>query len=93
MTIEEAIKKANDGGWRPTYFALPHLHNVHCNSEIFLDPSFWKSLDKTIAEETFLKSNIQNGYYEPHWKELWHRFIDHLAAEKSTEEFFHNLAN
>jgi hypothetical protein len=62
--------------------------NLH---EIFLDLLFWQSLDKQIAMEAFLKSDIMNGYYEPRWLELWHRFIDHLARGKTAEAFFAEL--
>lgn len=43
MTIDDAIKKAIEGGWRKGDPSLDHYVNV-VGYEAFLDPEFWKAL-------------------------------------------------
>jgi hypothetical protein len=76
-------------------------------SEAFLDPSFWQSLGKALGwwgkicrlcgeqwsfnyEMNFCTSKEANLL--PAVMYHWHRFIDHLAAEKTAEDFFAELS-
>lgn len=43
---QDAIKQATGAGWHPTYLALPHLHDIHCEAEILTDLLFWQALGK-----------------------------------------------
>lgn len=62
MTIEEAIRKAVEGGWRSAYYRSvlelnpnnkvgvhPVVRSSLTHLEIFLDPAFWQSLGKAIG--------------------------------------------
>lgn len=94
--IREAVAK---GGWRPTLLSLPHLHNVHCNAEHFLDPLFWQALGKArgwgeekrvVAEWNGNTGHIGAQFYTDA-EYVWHRFIDHLAEGEDAESFFADL--
>jgi hypothetical protein len=101
MTIKEAIHKALEGGWDDANYAFSTEDEMAANpnfewqydGNVYLDPAFWQSLDKTLAMERFLKNYIQDGDYQPHWQELWHEFIDHLAKGGTPESFFAKLDN
>lgn len=41
--------------------------------------------------EKFKKTPFQFAESNPEWKELWYRFIDHLAEGKDAESFFKEL--
>ncbi len=99
MTIEQVIKKAIDGGFEnypSDAFLNEHwicMHDTAC--QIFLDPSFWRSLGKAMGwAETYAPIQIvkgTNGELLQSWLSNWHRFIDHLADGKRAEEFFEKL--
>ena len=50
-----------------------------CYDEILLDPEFWRCLGESL------------GWEEGGWLYHWHRYIDHIAEGRNTEEFFENL--
>jgi hypothetical protein len=89
MTIEETIKKAVKGGYT-LYAALEGDEGYQvCNHRMFLAPSFWQSLGKALGwrEATHIvKEDTQDD-----WLYHWHRFIDHLAENKTVESFFESL--
>ncbi len=92
MTLQETIKKATEGGygkvhWNPleNRLVLGEIDGFQDNIyKFFLDPLFWQALGKAMGDDDFRS--------QPDiWKNRWHRFIDHLAGGKTTEEFFNNL--
>lgn len=55
------------------------------------DPLFWQSLGKAMGwREEYPKAGVRIGTFIE-WKQMWHRFIDHLAEGKDAESFFENL--
>jgi len=103
MLIEEAITKAMDAGYGKVHWnALANRPTLDENIEkFFLDPLFWQSLGKAMERKWGLEAFQRD---EEHYcmgskwdwpaslrQHYWHRFIDDLAAGKSTEEFFSTL--
>lgn len=98
MNMDNAIKRAIEGGWKPksTPTGLYHFQSF---DGYLIDPKFWKALGK--AEGWHTKMNC--GACDPYegtvchrvniedWKGNMHNFIDHLIAEKPIDEFFNNL--
>ena len=107
MTIEQAIKKAIEGGYDKRLDCgawtseTGKVVKVWAIEKILLDPQFWQCL---FGEE------IVNGDGQTHddwrraddfgwkgempiWKFKQHQFIDHLAEGKSAEDYFKSLAN
>jgi len=93
MTINDAIKKANEGGYQgfesPSYVETAH-------ASAFLDPAFWQSLGKAMGWEDERECPLPccGGICPidiPMWQSKWHNFIDHLAAGKDAESFFESL--
>lgn len=85
MTIQEAIKKAIEGGWKES---SSWFDGVIIKQKAFLDPIFWQALGKSLGWEDFM------GGYEDRcfgWVYQWHSFIDHLAKGESAESFFEEL--
>jgi hypothetical protein len=98
MTIEQAIKKAIEGGF--TYKA--EGWNLDAAIPItMLDPSFWQSLGQAMGWIAINRHEHEmgqecNGFCildekQEGWKNRWHRFIDHLAKGKSAESFFETI--
>ena len=63
---------------------------------LFLRPDFWRCAGKEMGWDD--KTKLKKGYStfkqstgEDYWKYQWHRFIDHLAEDKSIESFFESL--
>lgn len=94
MTIKDAITKAIEGGYKTgTLGAFGWERMV-------LDPLFWQSLGKAMGwgkkcfcqkiREMCHPRCEEEGYAEG-WEIQWHRFIDHLAENKSAESFFETL--
>ena len=48
MTFYESTEKAIEGGWRPTFNSLPHLHTKRDWQYIVCDQLYWKCLSKTM---------------------------------------------
>ena len=84
--MEQAIKKAIEGGWKPTFNSLPHLHTNRDWQHITSDVLFWQALGKSLGWKIDL---YENGEFE--WVHFWHRFIDHLAEGKTPDTFFEEL--
>ena len=97
MTINQAIKRAIEGGYKAPYFLngwpFP-LHKEEQNT-IFLDRSFWQSLGEALewGEHEFALQWKHDGVPlgDTHWLYEWHRFIDHLAEGKDAESYFASL--
>lgn len=99
MTIKQVMEKAIEGGYEPKYIRASYVFDdpKRDNPEyeltgIFLDPSFWQSLGKTLGWKP--KKDYKNDFGHLHkagWFYQWHSFIDHLAEGKTPEEFFKNL--
>ena len=94
MTIEQAIQKAIDGGWKPKISPFTTI----CK-EYFLDPLFWQSLGKAMGWEKhdelmdgkhYCIDHVQYDWADYDWVFQWHSFIDHLAEGKDAESFFEN---
>lgn len=52
MKIEEAIKKAIEGGWeygRGEITSLPGFGDLFVNEKMVIDPQFWKALGKAMG--------------------------------------------
>lgn len=94
MHLEQAIKDAVEkGGWRPTLFSLPHLHDISLEKTL-LDPAFWQALGKARGWYVMKKNGTRFDEHPARWdkwKVEWHRLIDHLAAGGSVEDFFKTL--
>ena len=93
MTIEQAIEKAVKAGWnmrRHEYVKQQNEEGVP-REVIFLDPTFWQSLGRAMRWE-YTKKDISGEFDfivgKDEWRMQWHRFIDHLADNKTAEEFF-----
>lgn len=114
MTIEEAIKKAIEGGYGEYLLTQEALMMPSGSvvslagnpAPIFLDPSFWVALaEARHCNYAYCKKcgaskqrwpgictkNDCGGEYSVEWLDEWHRFIDHVAAGKTAEEFFEGL--
>lgn len=105
MRIEQAIQKAISGGFgqdakKKCGFddfniannAVDYLHST------LLNPSFWQSLCSVIGEGAEEHKKIEGKHWcgvcarrEKFWKDTWHRFIDHLAENKSIGDYFKDL--
>ena len=95
MTIQEAIKKAIEGGWNKwAKSQLPKPMGIGTvrYGEIFMDKDFWSCLGRAMGWRQNNTMSCPSGCIqgEP-WVFKWHSFIDHLASGKSAEEFFGEL--
>lgn len=107
MTIQEAIKKAVEGGWENT---LPKItpHNPENDAGkasvlnallrkqylpmALLDPLFWQALGRAMGWDSATLTHFGNGYqHYSTWQSKWHKLIDHLADGGSIESFFETL--
>lgn len=93
MTIQQAIEKAIEGGYKGNKEFLLKLPE-YAKSQIWLDPLFWQSLGKAMGwngdgpfESTF--EILVND--KPKWNHEWHRFINTLSEGKSADDFFKEL--
>lgn len=86
MTIEEAIKKATEGGWQSDKKerAKVNLFNRYAHENIFCDSKFWQSLGKGLAWKGFyrnasdstwslydLRKSDDNDFVDDHWIPVW----------------------
>ena len=100
MTIQQAIKKAIEGGWNHKDEWFPEYES----DSFLLLPSFWRALGKAMgwnreyilnwreykkAINQFEPDNLKTDISE--WLYHWHRLIDHLAEGKDIESFFETL--
>lgn len=98
MTIKEVIEKAIEGGYKSPCCSggVKLAEHLEENANmVFLDPSFWQCLGKTMERKGFpdgKKYKINGRIVERReWRKRWHRFVDTLAEGKSAESFFENL--
>ena len=100
--MEKAIKKAIEGGWRPSEKAQMMVSNfnkektIQVGDHFCLDPLFWQALSKAEGwGNAYCKScgyiNSGNCGKLPEWRMHWVNFTHHLAEGKSIDEFFNNL--
>ena len=99
MSINEAIKKAIEGGWFPKATRLQFVFEERGHVEvfedyhIFLDPLFWQALfgkEKNFACPACWRPMTHAAYF-PDWQYQMVRFVNHLASGKSAEDFFAKL--
>lgn len=77
ICIPKLEKSTNISAFIPNGFSQIPL------STILLSPLFWQSLGKQ------LEWGRHNGFIETmNWKEMWHKFIDHLASGHDIQSFF-----
>ena len=100
--IEQAIKEAVDHGYEPNVERYPEMEGISplqiavaMQADVFIDPAFWKALGKkrgwtTDDDFKYWQKSVAE-WKEKYWKNFWHRFIDHLAADKDAESFFKEL--
>lgn len=98
MKIEEAIKKAIEGGYRPADCNLSHsVYSCrHRQKVLFLDPTFWQCLGKAMGwnEEHHCPLACCGGLCPiniPMWQSKMHQFIDNLVEGKTATDYFNNL--
>jgi hypothetical protein len=85
--IEKAIEKAMKGGWKSEYnYVVDEWQHPNNQKIITSDPKFWIALGKSLRWRVASGSNMNHQ-----WKNEWHNFIDHLAAEKPANDFFASL--
>lgn len=94
--IEQAIKKAIEGGWvyrLGNEVVERNLRDGVMLVEHFLDPLFWQSLGKAMGwkDEKEYDGGGAHWKIKGQWKREWHRFIDHLAEGKTAEEYFKEI--
>jgi len=101
MTIEQALKKAIEGGYEVSCGQRdiitghdPQFRQDNLNITFF-DPLFWQALFK---DSYFGKLKVFINVWhkkEPRsmatWQYQWHRLIDTLSKGKSAEDFFEDL--
>lgn len=92
--MEQAIKKAIEGGWQPwavvklqtgAKWDIWDIHRIYKNTAAFLlEPGFWQAF---CADKSghILKINPIRTI------RMWHNFIDHLIEGKDAESFFKEL--
>ena len=90
MRIQEAIEKAQEGGYTPY-----QLQGRSCAmpEQYFLDTSFWEALVRALGVEgdceyIQLHRGEPRKIQQPMWLYCWHRFNNHLVAGRSPESFF-----
>ena len=100
--IEQAIKEAVDHGYEPNVERYPEMEGISplqiavaMQADVFIDPAFWKALGRkrgwtTDDDFKYWQKSVAE-WKEKYWKNFWHRFIDHLAADKDAESFFKEL--
>lgn len=100
--MNNAIKRAIEGGWKPksTPTGLYHFQSF---DGYLIDPLFWQALGKAegwksrfeistgLVWEDTLECPMSDGKLVDKWEYEMHRFIDHLIAEKPIDDFFNNL--
>lgn len=101
--MEQAIKKAIEGGWKPTKYldygndkqmlGLEIFISKHAQSMALLDPLFWQALGKADGWKKLHMIDIRRGSEtsQHYWLYQWHRFINHLAEGKDIDSFFNEL--
>ena len=95
MTINEALQKATQEGYRFSCCAGEAWHHAPADGDTaligkeFLDPLFWRALGLALEWQKGVEKTCL--VYDQWWRQPWHRFIDHLATERTAEAFFETL--
>lgn len=81
--MDNAIRKAMDGGWHPDYTIDPLWFasgdDKASKALMLMDVTFWKCL------------GIKLSWHEGQWLKQWHLFVDHIAAGKDVDKYFNEL--
>lgn len=90
--MQEAIKRAIEGGWNKSRTQInPGFAAVNI-AETLLDSEFWKCLGKAVGWVNISTRNqIDQLEVVNRWEVEWHKLIDHLAEGKDINSFFNNL--
>lgn len=99
MTIQQAIEKAIEGGWRPIKYVdyqnkqqvsgLAFIHDIYIRQAAFLDPIFWQSLGKAMGwDET---SHLESPYCW-YYKGIYRRNLWGAEWEYNQHRFIDHLA-
>ena len=109
MEVEQAIKKAIEGGWKKGFDIRfeyrcvltdePNSEGAIQYEEIFLDPSFWQSVGKSMGwdaadQQQWANNNGRKWFLAvkaPYWLFQMLQFTRHLAEGKTAESFFAEL--
>lgn len=94
--MEQAIKIATDNGYVTgfTHDKMIEVDPLGAPEVYLLDFHFWQALGKGLGWEV---ADGWGGKYAhatermPHWKHVWHEFIDHLAEDKNINTFFSEI--
>lgn len=86
------------------YDAMKKIDSLGAMEVLWMDLRWWQALGKARGWEqsdyacSFGSQHPQTStefrgmaYATNSWREVWHRFIDHLAEGKDAERFFKNL--
>jgi len=97
MDIKTAIEKAIEGGWylkSQQFWVLENTSEkgrIDANmSSIFLDPSFWESLGKSLGWGE-IDNELEKSGMRKEWQIKWHRLIDHLSSGKDIASYFKEI--
>jgi hypothetical protein len=93
MTIQEAIKKAIEGGY-PTQ-RIDDLA-LHVQAQYFLESTFWEALVRALGVEgdceyIHMDRGEPRTLRQPLWFYYSHRFHSHLVAGNTPASFFARL--
>ena len=101
--MENAIKKAIEGGYRSSEFpnyrsrtAILSYRDYEKGGAYSIEQMKWSDILLDPLFWQALGNNQGWGFYEEkieedEWRDKWHNFIDHLAEGKSINSFFENL--
>ena len=100
--MEQAIKKAIEGGWKPIYARgnkdwVANYNNItyigkHHLYDTLLDTKFWQALGKAEGWNTIDgKTDIIYCHKEKEWQGYMHKFTDHIIEDKDIDSFFKEL--
>jgi hypothetical protein len=92
MTIEETIKKAEEGGWKNTIAGS--VFDDYWQISTF-DLLFWQSLAKAVHFDGSTNQcpvcGMDTDELFSGGRELWHRLVDHLSNGGTAESYFETL--
>lgn len=94
----KALETAQKGGYRVFYSEEMSMYldaendRLFTQKEIWSDRRFWVAIGEAKGWETStqISSNAPERLVGE-WLDNWHNFIDHLADEKDSEDFFEEM--
>lgn len=100
--MKDAINKAIEGGFHNVKIFNRYLPASNIKKQIkesgfihaiLLDPLFWQALGKAEGWKKCTMYSFSTGkvYSEHEWQFNMHRFIDHIIAGGTVDDFFNNL--